>query len=541
MTGRLGETTGGGGIAERVDGDRLAVGVAATALLLAAGTSTVAPYVATGIAVLGAAGAAAVLYAPRLRAVARRSRSLGAAPDLVALVVLGLRVSPAVESASEFAADAGRGRLADSLGAHVRAAHGEPAAGFAAFADTWSEHLPSLQRAAALAAAGVDAPEGDRERLLDRALAAVVDGTRERTSEYADAVRGPTTAVYAFGVVLPLALVGVVPAAASAGVPLTVGAFVLGYDLVLPLAVLGAAAWLLARRPVAFPPASVPEDHSALAGRHRDTVVAAVGGLAAAVVASRLLPGWAAPLLLTGWPTGFALAAWFRPACDLREQARELEAGFADALSLLGHRLRERQSVEAAVADVGDTLDGPTGAAFADAARRVRQLRVGVEDAFLGEHGPLSRTPSERARATVALSVRAAASGPAGGRVLVDVAGLFDDLAALDREIRREFAATTRTLRHTALVYAPLVAGVTVALAGRVRGLDGTSALAQADLALAVGGYVLWLAVLLPALAVALERGLDRALVGYHAGVAVACASAVYPVTAVAAGALLQV
>jgi hypothetical protein len=147
--------------------------------------------------------------------------------------------------------------------------------------------------------------------------------------------------------------------------------------------------------------------------------------------------------------------------------------------------------------------------------------------------------PSERGRAAVALAVRAAESGAPGGRVLVDVAGLFDDLASLDREVRREFAATTRTLRHTALVYAPLVAGVTVALAGRVRGLDGTSALAQSSLALAVGGYVLWLAVLLPTLAVALERGLDRALVGYHAGVAVACATIVYPVTAVAAGTLL--
>ncbi|MDH5021681.1 type II secretion system protein, partial [Halobacterium rubrum] len=223
----------------------------------------------------------------------------------------------------------------------------------------------------------------------------------------------------------------------------------------------------------------------------------------------------------------------------LRERARDLEAGFADALSLLGHRLGERQAVEAAVADVGDTLDGPTGEAFADAARRMRQLRVDVEAAFLGEHGPLSRTPSQRARGAVALAVRAAERGPAGGRVLVDVAGLFDDLADLDREIRREFAATTRTLRHTALLYAPLVAGVTVALAGRVRGLDGASALPQSALALAVGGYVVWLAVLLPGLAVALDRGLDPALVGRHAGLAVLCATAVYPVTAVAAGILL--
>jgi len=521
------------------DHERVALAAVTAGVLLAAVLARFAPYAAAAAGILGAAGAAGSLYAPRLREVARRSRSLGAAPDLVALVVLGLRSSPAIEPASAFAAEAGAGRLADSLAAHVRAASGEPTAGFAAFADTWSDHLPSLQRAAALASAGVDAPPGGRQRLLDRALDAVVDGTRERTSEYADAVRGPTTAVYAFGVVLPLALVGVVPAAASAGVPLTVGAFVVGYDLLLPLSVLSAAAWLLARRPVAFPPAPVPGDHPVLDGRRRDTALAAGVALLGAAVASRPLPGWAAPLLLAGWPAGAALAVWFRPACELRERARDLEAGFADALSLLGHRLGERQAVEAAVADVGDALDGPTGAAFADAARRMRQLRVGVEAAFLGDYGPLSRTPSRRARGAVALAVRAAETGPAGGRVLVDVAGLFDDLADLDREVRREFAATTRTLRHTALVYAPLVAGVTVALADRVRGLDGASSLPQPSLALAVGGYVAWLAVLLPGLAVALDRGLDRALVGYHAGLAVLCATAVYPVTAVAAGTLL--
>jgi hypothetical protein len=522
-----------------IDRDWLALGLAAAGGFAGVAVGRVQPAAGVALAVLGVAGAVAVTYWPALRAVARRSRTLGVAPDLVALVVLGLRVDPAVEAASGFAADAGSGRLADSLAAHVRAARGEPTAGFASFADEWSDHLPSLQRAAALADAAVDAPPGDRERLLDRALDAVVDGTRERTSEYADAVRGPTTAVYAFGVVLPLALVGVVPAAASAGIPLTVGAFVVGYDLVLPLCVVAAAAWLLARRPVAFPPAPIPSDHPALAGRRRRTAAAAAAGLAAAVVASRVLPGWSLPILAVGWPTGLALAAWFEPACGVREDAREVEAGFADALSLLGHRLRERQSVEAAVADAGDTLDGPTGEAFAEAARRMRQLRVGVEEAFLGEHGPLARVPSRRARAAVALAVEATDSGPAGGRVLVDVAGLFDDLAALDREVRREFAATTRTLRHTGLLYAPLVAGVTVALAGRVRGLEGASALPQGTLAFAVGGYVCWLAVLLPALAVALERGFDRALVGYHAGVALAAASAVYPIVAVAASRVL--
>ncbi|MFB6269731.1 MAG: type II secretion system protein, partial [Halobacterium sp.] len=481
-------------------------------LLLASVTSQWNPYAGTALGLVGVALAAAFAYGPDVRQVARRSRALGAAPDVVALVVLSLRLDPALERATSFAADHGDGRLADSLAAHARGARGRPGAGFASFADTWAEHLPSLRRAAALSEAAVEAPAGDRERLLDRTLAVVVAGARERASEYADAVQGPTTAVYAFGVVLPLALVGVAPAAASAGLPLTVGAVALGYGVVLPLAVLAVVCWILARRPVAFPPATVPDDHDALDDRARNTVLAACGALAVAVVASQFLPGWALPVLLAGWPAGVALAVWYRPACRLRADARDVEEGLADALSVLGHRLQHGRAVEAAVRDAADALDGATGDVFEAAARRMERLRVGPEAAFLGDHGPLARTRSQRARAAVSLVVHAADAGPAGGRVLVDVAGLFDELAALDRDVRRSFAATTRTLRHTALVYAPLIAGVTVALSGRMSGLDGATALPAGPLALAVGGYVLWLAVVLPALAVGLDRGLDRAL-----------------------------
>jgi len=516
------------------------------ALAVLAGTAVVAlaatrwnAYAGTAVALLGVAAAAALSYGPRVREVAERSRALGAAPDIVCLVVLSLRLDPALERATAFAAEHANGRLADSLAAHARESRGTPGAGLAGFAATWDDHLPSLRRAAALADAAVNAPAGDRERLLDRTLAVVVEGSRERASGYADAVHGPTMAVYAFGVVLPLALVGVVPAAASAGLPLTLGGVALAYGVVLPLAVLAVVCWILARRPVAFPPAAVPADHPALDDRGRNAALAAAAGVAAALVASRLLPSWSLPVLLVGWPVGGALVYWFRPACEVREAARDIEDGLADALSVLGHQLRHGRAVEAAVTDAGDTLDGPTGDAFDEAARRMRRLRVGVAEAFRGEHGPLARTRSQRARAAVSLVVHAADAGPAGGRVLVAVAEHFDALAALDREVRREFASTTRTLQYTALVYAPLVAGVTVSLAGRVSGLDGASALPAGQLALVVGAYVLWLAAVLPALAVGLDRGLDRALVGYHAGLALAAAATVYPVTALAAARVL--
>ena len=67
---------------------------------------------------------------------------------------------------------------------------------------------------------------GERARTLDRAMDAVLDGTRDRMAAFADDVQGPATAVYAFGVLLPLALVSVLPAARAAGLPATLPAVV---------------------------------------------------------------------------------------------------------------------------------------------------------------------------------------------------------------------------------------------------------------------------------------------------------------------------
>jgi len=91
---------------------------------------------------------------------------------------------------------------------------------------------------------------------------------------------------------------------------------------------------------------------------------------------------------------------------------------------------------------------------------------------------------------------------------------------------------------NTAALFGPLVGGVTVALAGRVGGSKLGEAIPQTGLALAVGVYVLLLAVVLTALATGLARGFDRSVVGYRVGLALLAATATY-LAAIVAGGLL--
>jgi hypothetical protein len=504
------------------------------------------PVPAVAVPVLALAAGIAVAVAlgrgPVALAGARRAQALGAAPSLVARLVLRMRVTPSVEAAAEFAAD-GQGPLADSLDAHLRAARGSPATGLDAFGEAWARGFPALRRAVVLVAAAGDAPVGRRERSLDRAMDAVLDGTRDRMASFAAAISGPATAVYAFGVLLPLALVAVLPAARVAGVRAGLTAVVLLYDVALPLALVGAAGWLLGRRPITFPPPAVPDDHPDLPGWRRLAPLAglATGGVAV-VAGGRLLPGWLWPLVGAGTAVGTALVLRYRPVVAVHRRVRSVESGLADALSLVGRRISEDDAVEAGIARAGADLEGPTGELFGHAARQGRQLGVGVREAFLGEHGALADLPGPRARSAAALLAVAARQGQPAGSAVLAMADHLEHLRAVEREARRSVRQVTTTLGNTATVFGPLVAGVTVALSGAIGGRSlgpGTAGtLPTAGLGLAVGAYVLLLSGLLAALAAGLERGLDRALVGYRAGLALLSATAVYPTAYLVAAAL---
>jgi len=483
----------------------------------------------------------AVHRLPALLAAAKRALALGAAPSVVGRAVLRMRVTPTAESAAAFAADTGDGPLAESLATHVRRAEGTGGSGLDRFAAEWERWFPELGRSVTLLDAAAMARPAERSRALDRALRAVLDGTRDRMAGFAGAIREPTTALYAFGVLLPLALIAVAPAARLAGVPISAAVLVVLYCGALPGIVLAGACWLLLRRPVAFPPPPVDRSHpDVTASRWRPVAVGVGAGVGGAVVA-RVAPsigGWAAVLAAVGCGVGAGLAWWYRPITSVREHARDVENGLPDALYLVGREVRNGAAVETAIDRAGARLDDATGAVLADAARRQRQLRIGVRASFLGDRGALADVPSPRARSTAALLALAAREGKPAGTAIVSMAGHLEELQSVEADARRELATITGTLRSTATIFGPLVAGVTVALSDRMAALggDGAEAVPTAVLGPVVGAYVLALAAILTALAIGLERGVDRALVGFRVGGAVLSATCIYLAAFVAAG-----
>lgn len=479
---------------------------------------------------------------PKLAATARRTSALGAAPDLVARAALRMRLSPTPEQAAEFAAHTSDGVLAESLGTHVRQTQNTARSGLMTFGDAWVDLFPSLRRSFTLIIAAGRTPAGDRGRLLDRALSVVLEGTRDKLQAFAARIRGPVTALYAFGVLLPTALVGLLPAAGAAGVVVTPAAVVVLYNLVLP-AVLGAASlWLLARRPVAFPPPNVTQDHPAVADRRQLALISGcLVGVVGWIGAARLFPAWAPPVTAFGLGCGTALIIATYPVISVYDKIRDVEDGLSDALELVGRRVANGHAVETAIEQVADELEGPMGTVLADGTRQQRQLHVGINEAFLGRHGVLNTVPSPRVQGSFALLSLAAKEGRPAGTALVALAEHVNDLQQIEKKARQQLTVICRTLSNTAALFGPMVAGSTVALASAISGKEALSGGEQSFewLGGPVGLYVLALAVILTVLSVGLIRGFDRSLVGFRVGCALVSATCIYLCSYLLVGAVI--
>ncbi|TSD13416.1 type II secretion system protein [Haloglomus irregulare] len=485
------------------------------------------------------------------------ARRVGDGPRLVGRMAIRARLDPSPEAVAAAGA-ACEGPLADRLARHVRRARGREGAGLDPFATAIADEQPRLAGAVREVAAATRAPAAERDRRLDRATTAAVEAVRDRAATAAASLRGPVTAAYAFGVLLPLALVGVLPAVATTGVPgdvlLTI--VVVVYDLLLPAGLVVAAAWILGNRPVAFPRKPVPGTHPARADRPWRALAAggAAAFLAGVIVLLAPVPGWAAPVA-AGGATTLALAVRFGPVVVVRRRAAAMERAIPTALVAVGREVSAGVAVERAIANAGGSLGVPAGPAFESAAERGRRLGCGIEPAFLGTGGPLTDLPSPRCERAVATLARATRAGAPAGDLLVETGDHLAELRRVTERTRRETARLTATLANTAAVFGPLVGGVTVAMAAGTAGRMGATgggpatvspagaaeaglgtALPVAELGIAVGVYVLLLAAVLTALATGLRYGPDRARIGYRVGLAVPLAAATFCLAVAVAG-----
>jgi Flp pilus assembly protein TadB len=427
---------------------------------------------------------------PFMMAKRARMRSLGKSPEAICYMVMSLNLVPSLERAVAFAAENSEEPLATALrkvmwDVYMREGNTVDDS-FAAFASEWTGESEELKMSlySIRGAVAERSPEG-RARVLEKATDVALTGTRRRIEEFAASLSGPSTILFALGILLPLVVGSMLPLMAIGTLDLSgltggataeqdprtsLAATVILMDFVFPAAAFAYAFTVLGRRPGTSSATCYKGD-----GRKvplAPIVICALmlcAGVLLALQSSELWTLLGVLFAIGGVAVSAGLYLYITTAERKRERDSilKMEGEFPDALFQLGRRVAEGIPLEAAFGKVGGSMAGSdVGRLFLRISNGIRMTGMPIEKAlFDPEFGALAGVRSRTIRATLKAVVSSAELDPsAAGKMMMDFSGYLRDLRKADQDIRLQLSGVSENMRSTATFFAPLIMGVTVGL-----------------------------------------------------------------------------
>ena len=245
-------------------------------------TPSLAPeQVMASILFLGGAGAGLIVplalfmvyqMYPSMQANKEKMLAIGYMPEIVNYLIMSMRLSQNLEKAVEFAANHGRGKIAEDfkkivwdvqIGKYlsVEEALDDLAYKWGAYNDDFKQALMIIR------ASVLEADQPRREALLEKAIDGVLEGSKEKMDLFARQLHAPTVYLYYFGVLLPLMLAIVLPIGSTFMPGLPFGrpeVLFLIYAIFLPMGIFALGSMILGGRPPTYEPPEIPEDFPGL-------------------------------------------------------------------------------------------------------------------------------------------------------------------------------------------------------------------------------------------------------------------------------------
>ncbi len=492
------------------------------------------------------------LIASYPRTIARYTEihSMGDIPEVLSYLIMYLKLVPNLENSIKFAARESNTSLAKLLrkmiwDMEIRVYHGLNDA-LTRFTSRWGRWSDHFKRAMHLVRSSLEEPD-DAQRIitLNKALDVGLEGTRELMSRFVARLHQPTLVIYSIGVMLPLSLVAMLPAVSLVGVKITILQIFLLYDVILPIILYLYMRKILLSRPATFNPPSIT--------RHSDFKYTnsflhiAISIIIASLVSTpwfyytilnrdstsiiSILPLWSISLGLY-----YYTAAVYRPYKKIRDDVKSMEKEFTEALYIIGRRVSEDKSAEEGFLYTANTMSGShISSIFRRVSYNLFSLHNTLEEAlFHPRYGALRRVYSDRIKAIMKLFVEGVRrSQRSAGLSIIKIADHLKDLQEVENRIKENLSGLTGTLRSTAVVFAPLIAGVTVAITRVVTLLllkmNPSSSVYNATMftveapqinyfILAIGVYIIQLVILLTRFTNGLEEGDDKVEYMYSLG-----------------------
>jgi hypothetical protein len=429
-------------------------------------------------------------------------RSLGDIPEILSYLVMYLKLVPNLENSIKFAAAESSTVLAQDMrklmwDIEIRVYAGVDDA-MICFATQWGRYSDYFKRSLHLIHSSIQQrDEASRTMTLDRALDVSLEGTKETMHLFANRLHQPTVMLYSVGIMIPLSLVAMLPAAGLVGLRITIFQVFFIYDVLLPLFVLLYTRKILLSRPAAFNPPRIPAYHPEVIAinKHKRLVLSLLIGafIAFPGVVFLIVPFMASlgfpssfvsyvsdphglnavvpTTLFFIWGVATAVTVYcvsvYRPYKKVRDEIKQIEKEFSDALYILGKRISEEKSPEESFMYAAKIMEGSRIAeVFHHTSYNLTATHTNLRDAlFSTEFGSLQHVYSDRVHAILRLFVEGIQkSQRAVSASLIRIADHLKQLQEVETKITDMLYELTTTLRSTVTVFAPLIAGVTLAI-----------------------------------------------------------------------------
>ncbi len=440
---------------------------------------------------------------PKTYAQYMKIHSLGDIPEILSYLVMYLKLVPNLENSVKFAASESSTSLAQDLrkmlwDMEIRVYHGidDALTNFATVWGRWSEYF---KRSLHLIRSSIqERDESSRIITLNRSLDVALDGTRDMMNQFASKLHQPTMVIYSIGIMIPLSLVAMLPAAGLIGLKITIFQVFLVYDILLPLIIFFYTRKILLARPATFNPPQIPSYHPELIymNKKRRFLLSLCIGIMVAIPGFifvlfpifftdvEAIPPFISYFIRTdGLNTVFPVTLFFiwgiaaciatycmsvyRPYKRIRDEIKQIEREFGDALYILGKRIAEEKSPEESFVYTAHTMSGSKIAqVFSQTGYNLTAMHTNIRDAlFSTEYGSLKHVYSDRVKAIMRLFVEGIQKSQRAVSIsLIKIADHLKELQEVEKKIRESLYALTSTLRSTAALFAPLIAGVTLAI-----------------------------------------------------------------------------
>lgn len=429
---------------------------------------------------------------PKLYAANMRIHSLGDTPEILSYMVMSMKLVSNMENAVRFAAENCNRVLAWDLRKLLwdiqMRIYSDIDEALSSLADRWGRWSEYFKRSIHLVKSSTSEPdEAQRVMTLNRSLDIVLEGTRNMMDEFAAQLHQPTVILYSMFVMIPLALVAMLPAVAVVGVSVSALEVAIIYVVLLPLVTFIYAQNILGKRPAAFSPPQISESHPLLQHVKKQQILLTaiiVGVVIASLGQIILLIGNPMNLISTGmlegiipsslpiiWGISAAITIYttqtYRAHKVIRDGIKTMEREFSDALFVLGRRISEGRSAEEAFAHTAKAMEGSRiSEMLNNVSQNLLGMRTALHDALFDEEiGALKDVYSDRIHATMKLFVQSVGkSHEAAGVAIVKLADHLKELQEVEERIKRALYDTTSMMRSTTTLFAPLIGGVTLGL-----------------------------------------------------------------------------